>query len=38
MKITEKYGGQDYWEKRYQNEKDMTYDWLENMDDLKDII
>lgn len=32
------YGEPDYWDKRYSNQKEKTFDWLENWESLKPII
>ena len=32
------YGEIEYWDKRYEKEKDKTFDWLESWDDVKEIL
>ena len=32
------YGEIEYWDKRYEKEKDKTFDWLESWDDVKNIL
>ena len=32
------YGDPKYWEERYNEQKDFTFDWLEDYDSLKPII
>lgn len=32
------YGEPDYWDKRYSQQKDKSFDWLENWDALKPLI
>lgn len=32
------YGSKTYWEKRYENQKDVTFDWLEDYDSIKPIL
>ena len=32
------YGDATYWDERYKNAKNETFDWLESWDDLKHLI
>ena len=32
------YGDTKYWDERYTQQKNATFDWLEGWSDLKDII
>ncbi len=32
------YGDPKYWEERYNQQKDSTFDWLENYDSIKNFI
>jgi len=32
------YGEIEYWDKRYEKEKDKTFDWLESWDEVKEIL
>lgn len=32
------YGNSKYWDDRYKQQKNTTFDWLENWEDLKEII
>lgn len=32
------YGAKRYWDKRYKTQKDAVFEWLENYEELKDII
>ena len=32
------YGDPKYWDKRYKDQEDTTFDWLEDWESLKDII
>lgn len=32
------YGDAKYWDDRYTQQKNTTFDWLEGWDDLKDLI
>lgn len=32
------YGDPKYWDKRYKDQEDTTFDWLEDWSSLKDII
>ncbi|KAL4487069.1 hypothetical protein ABPG72_001521 [Tetrahymena utriculariae] len=32
------YGAKNYWDKRYKKQKNTVYEWLENYQDLKEII